>query len=60
MLAVLGQTLAEGREINLQPLGKIKINRAKEVQGGTVIVAKIRQSNRVANAVQDPVDTAAE
>ena len=32
MLAVLGQTLAEGREMNLQPLGKIKINRAKDGQ----------------------------
>ena len=52
MLAVLGQTLAEGREMNLQPLGKIKINRAKDVQGGRVLVTKIRQSNRVPNSVK--------
>ncbi|MGH1578010.1 HU family DNA-binding protein [Planktotalea sp.] len=53
MLAVLGQTLSEGREINLQPLGKVKINRTKEVQGGSVIIAKIRQSNRVPKADAD-------
>ena len=60
MLAVLGQTLAEGREMNLQPLGKIKINRAKDVQGGKVLVTKIRQSNRVPNAPKDPIAEAAE
>lgn len=56
MLAVLGKTLAEGREMNLQPLGKIKVNRSKEVQGGTVLIAKVRQSNRVIeSAVEAPV-----
>lgn len=60
MLEVLGQTLAEGREINLQPLGKVKINRAKEVQGGSVLIAKIRQSNRVPSQPKDPLTKAAE
>ena len=60
MLAFLGQSLAEGREMNLQPLGKIKINRAKDVQGGEVLIAKIRQSNRVPKAPSDPVVKAAE
>lgn len=60
MLEVLGKTLANGREMNLQPLGKIKINRAKEVQGGNVLITKIRQSNRVPKAPKDPAATAAE
>lgn len=60
MLAVLGQAIAEGRELNLQPFGKLKINRSKEVQGGSVIVAKIRQSNAVATPPRDPVAKAAE
>lgn len=60
MLAVLGQTLADGREMNLQPLGKIKINRAKDVQGGKILITKIRQSNRVPKAPEDPVVKAAE
>ncbi len=44
MLAVLGETIAEGRELNLQPLGKLRINRAEEKSNGRVIVCKIRQS----------------
>ncbi len=60
MLAVLGQTLADGREMNLQPFGKVKINRAKDVQGGKVLVTKIRQSNRVPKASSDPSAKAAE
>ncbi|WP_439142455.1 HU family DNA-binding protein [Planktotalea sp.] len=56
MLAVLGQTLADGREMNLQPLGKIKINRAKDVQGGKVLVTKIRQSNRVPSPTQEAAE----
>ncbi|MCA0869715.1 HU family DNA-binding protein [Seohaeicola saemankumensis] len=44
MLAVLGEAIAEGRELNLQPLGKLRINRAEEKSNGRVIVCKIRQS----------------
>ncbi|MCZ4351403.1 HU family DNA-binding protein [Roseovarius aestuarii] len=43
MLDVLGEALAEGRELNLQPMGKIKQNRVKETAKARVIVAKIRQ-----------------
>lgn len=43
MLEVLGEALAEGRELNLQPLGKVKQNRVKDTPGARVIVAKIRQ-----------------
>ncbi|MEP5153980.1 HU family DNA-binding protein [Planktotalea sp.] len=46
MLEVLGEALSDGRELNLQPMGKLKINRAKDVQGAKVLVAKIRQSTR--------------
>ena len=44
MLAVLGETIAGGRELNLQPLGKLRINRAEEKGNGRVIVCKLRQS----------------
>ena len=60
MLAVLGQTLAEGREMNLQPLGKVRINRAKDVLGGKALITKIRQSNRVPKPSADPAAKAAE
>lgn len=59
MLAVLGQAIAEGRELNLQPLGKVKVNRRKDVQGGKVMITKIRQSDGKP-PVLSPVPEAAE
>ena len=44
LLDVLAETLAKGREMNLQPLGKLKYNRTKETPSARVVVAKIRQS----------------
>ncbi|WP_297779285.1 HU family DNA-binding protein [uncultured Roseovarius sp.] len=43
VLEVLGEALAEGRELNLPPMGKIKINRVRDVANARIIVAKIRQ-----------------
>ncbi|MFK7753731.1 MAG: HU family DNA-binding protein [Sedimentitalea sp.] len=44
MLAVLGEAIADGRELNLQPFGKLRINRAETKSNGRVIVCKLRQS----------------
>lgn len=44
MLAVLGETIASGRELNLQPFGKLRINRAADKGNGNVIICKLRQS----------------
>jgi DNA-binding protein HU-alpha len=44
MLEVLGETLAEGRELNLQPLGKLRINRVQERGNGRVMICRVRQS----------------
>ena len=44
MLAVLGEALADSRELNLKPFGKVKVNRTKEVPNGKVIIAKVRQT----------------
>lgn len=43
-LAVIGEALANGEEVNLQPLGNIKVKRATENESANVIHAKIRQS----------------
>jgi len=56
MLAVLGETIASGRELNLQPLGKLRINRTTDKGNGRVIVCKLRQSY---NAASGPKDTLA-
>lgn len=58
MLAELGEVLAEGRELALQPLGRVKINREKPIPDGRVIVMKLRQKD---TPVQAPAKaTAAE
>jgi len=44
MLAVLGETIGAGRELNLQPLGKLRINRSEERSNGRIIVCKLRQN----------------
>lgn len=44
VLEVLGEALADGRELNLPPLGKVKINRIKDMGNARIIVSKIRQS----------------
>jgi DNA-binding protein HU-alpha len=44
VIEILGEALAEGREMNLQPFGKLKVNRAKDTANARIIVAKIRQA----------------
>lgn len=43
MLVVLGEALSNGEELNLQPMGKIMINRVIDKPNATVIVAKVRR-----------------
>ncbi len=42
-LAVIGEALASGRELNLPPMGKVRINRNEEKADGRVIVCRLRQ-----------------
>lgn len=56
MLAVLGEAIADGRELNLQPLGKVKINRTKLASNGRVITVRVRQSLSYKSGPKDPVD----
>ena len=44
MLAVLGEALAGSRELNLQPLGRLKVTRVKQTNGGQVMICKLRQN----------------
>ncbi|MGK7652647.1 HU family DNA-binding protein [Roseovarius sp. B08] len=50
MLDVLGDAFLEGRGLNIKPLGKVKINRQKDVGNARVTVAKIRQSKSEATS----------
>ena len=57
-LAILGSALQDARELNLQPLGKIKVNREKKLPNGKVLIARIRQSQDLPSeeAHPDPKD----
>ena len=50
MLAILGETIASGRELNLQPLGKLRINRSTDKGNARIIVCKLRQNASGADA----------
>lgn len=43
MLAVLGEALFEGRELVLQPMGRLKTTRVKEAGNGRVLICRLRQ-----------------
>ena len=60
MMDILGEAIAEGRELNLQPLGKIKQQRRKETDTSRVTVAKIRQSKTVFPALDNPKESVAD
>lgn len=42
-LEVIGEALAAGRDLNLSPLGKVKINRVRELGNGRVVICRVRQ-----------------
>ncbi|WP_245540878.1 HU family DNA-binding protein [Octadecabacter antarcticus] len=55
MLAVLGRALIAGEELIVPPLGKVMINRSKQVANATIINIKLRHpnGNRVKNNAPD-------
>ncbi|KAA9008956.1 HU family DNA-binding protein [Histidinibacterium aquaticum] len=52
-LEVLGEAIANGEELNLPPLGKVKINRQKEVANAHVYVCKLRRPKTMTAALAD-------
>lgn len=57
MIDILGEAIAEGRELNLQPFGKIKHQRTKDTPNARITVAKIRQSKSASPALDHGDDT---
>ena len=43
LLAILGETVASGRDLNLRPFGKLHLNRTKVRNNGTVHICRLRQ-----------------
>ena len=59
ILAELGEALAEGRELNLRPFGKLKVQRQEDKANGSVIICRVRQPRSIAPVDPDPVIEAA-
>lgn len=59
-LAVLGEALSEGRELNLAPFGKMKVTRMKKAGNGQIINARVRQPDDDKINAPDPLAQAAE
>jgi DNA-binding protein HU-alpha len=51
MLAVLGEALAEGRELILPPLGKVIVRKEKKLPKGKMMIVKVRQVTPPTTAV---------
>lgn len=55
MLAVLGETVSANRELNLQPFGKLRVNRSQDKPNGKVFVCKLRQSAARVEESKEPL-----
>lgn len=42
-LAIIGEALSKGESLNLEPLGKMKVQRQKELANATVISCRVRR-----------------
>ncbi|MCI5110860.1 MAG: HU family DNA-binding protein [Marivita sp.] len=60
MLALLGETIADGREMNLAPLGKLKITRMKKTTKAHIITTRLRRTEQQVTDAPDPLAQAAE
>ncbi len=49
-LEILGEAIAEGRPLNLQPMGKVMPQRTKDTGNSRVVIARIRQAKEKASA----------
>lgn len=55
-LAILGEALSNEEQLNLPPLGKIMVNRKKELDNGEVLVVKLRRSKQAVEATHAPLE----
>jgi nucleoid DNA-binding protein len=60
MLAVLGESVAAGRQLDQQPFGKLRINRRAEKPNVRMPVCKLRQSTRADRGKTPLAETAEE
>ena len=59
-LAILGEALEKGDAMNLEPLGKVKVQKEKDAGAARVYACRIRRKKPVADAGKAPLAEAAE
>jgi len=59
-LAVLGEALSKGEELNLQPLGRVKVNRHRVDEDAEMLILKLRRNARSLGAADQPNQDLAE
>ncbi|MDA7427589.1 HU family DNA-binding protein [Primorskyibacter aestuariivivens] len=47
MLEIMGDALQDGRDLNLNPMGKIIIKKSKPVSNGTVLTTRVRLKQKL-------------
>lgn len=45
MLILLGEAIAAGRELNLEPMGKLKTTRVKDTDNGRITILRLKQGS---------------
>lgn len=60
MLTVLGQALSNNEELAIPPLGKVRVNRMKDLANSKIINIKVRHPMHGQTAPKDPLAQAAE
>ncbi len=55
-LAVMADALKAGEELNLPPLGKVKVNRVKKLKDATMLIVKIRIPNEAGKSASADMD----
>jgi len=55
MLSVLGQALSNGEALNINPLGKVQVNRKKQIDNAEVLITRIRRNTKAAIPPVDPL-----
>ncbi|MEM1374527.1 MAG: HU family DNA-binding protein [Pseudomonadota bacterium] len=60
MLDILGETIAKGEAMNLEPLGKMKVQNQKDAGAATVYACRVRRKKLDNAAPKPPLAAAAE
>lgn len=51
-LAVLGEAIASGEELNLPPLGKLKVTRRKDAPNADILICRVRRPHNMVGGSQ--------